>query len=239
MDFAAIPHSHGKTENLKDIQRVLGNEAPFEQAAALFACLADNTRLRLFWVLCHREECVVNLSALLNMSSPAVSHHLRCLKELDLVDSRRMGKEVHYRAADGEASRLLHRMVEQLMAVTCPREQLKTRAETARQVHDYLREHMGEKCTIDHLSRLFHVNATTLKQAFRETYGVSLAVHMKKHRLEEAEKMLIQTDKSLAEIAAAVGFASQSRFAEAFRAQWGMLPSHFRRQKKMEDKACE
>ncbi len=231
MEHYPIPHSHGKMDHLQDVQRTLDNETPFEQAAALFACLADNTRLRLFWLLCHREECVVNLSALLHMSSPAVSHHLRCLKDRGLVDSRRMGKEVHYRAAEGEVCRLLHRMVEQAMAVSCPREHTCTREETARRAHDYLQEHMSEKYTIDQLARRFHVNATTLKTAFRETYGVSLAAHMKQHRLEAAEKMLRQTNGTLSEIARAVGFASQSRFAEAFREKYGQLPSQFRRQK--------
>lgn len=120
MAFAPIPHLHGKTENLHDVQRTLANPEPFDQAAALFACLADNTRLRLFWLLCHREECVVNLSALLHMSSPAVSHHLRSLKDRGLVDSRRIGKEVHYRAAEGEVCRLLHRMVEQAVPFPVP-----------------------------------------------------------------------------------------------------------------------
>ncbi|MDD6598560.1 MAG: ArsR family transcriptional regulator [Anaerovibrio sp.] len=31
----------------------------------------------MFWILCHCEECVLNIAALLNMSSPAVPHHLR------------------------------------------------------------------------------------------------------------------------------------------------------------------
>lgn len=232
MAFVQIPHSHGKADNLTDVQRTLAGEEAFQQAAALFALLSDNTRLRLFWLLCHREECVVNLSALLGISSPAVSHHLRCLKDMGLADSRRMGKEVHYRAAEGEVCLLLHRMVEQAMAVSCPREKTYTREETIRQVHNYLQEHLSEKITIDQLARLFHVNATWLKAAFREVFGVSLAAHMKKHRLEAAEKMLLQTDKNLGEIAAAVGFGSQSRFAEAFRTQYGLLPSQYRRRKK-------
>ena len=239
MPYATIPHSHGNEENLHLMQHLLEEAGPFEQAADIFRLLSDQTRLRIFWLLYHREECVVNISALMHISSPAACHHLRQLKDMGLVESRRAGREVHYRAAEGEVSRLLHRMVEQMMAVTCPREQTKTRAETARQVHDYLREHMDEKYTIDQLARLFHVNATGLKQAFREVYGVSLAAHMKKHRLEAAEKLLIRTDKSLSEIAAAVGFASQSRFAEAFREQYGLLPSRFRRQKKKDEKACE
>ena len=41
------------------------------------------------------EECVLNISAMLEMSSPAVSHHLRPLKNSGLIVSRREGKEVY------------------------------------------------------------------------------------------------------------------------------------------------
>ena len=234
MLLESIPHSHGKTENLRDVQRTLENAAPFQGAAQLFATLSDDSRIRIFWLLCHREECVVNISALVGMSSPAVSHHLRSLKALGLIDSRRMGKEVHYRAADSEVSRLLHKMVEQVMAVSCPRDQFLTKEETARQVHEYIREHLEERCTTEALARQFHINPTTLKQAFRSAYGTSIAAHMKTHRLEKAAALLKETENSLSEIAAAVGFLSPSRFAEAFREVYGMLPSQWRRQKKME-----
>ena len=55
--------------------------------------LSDPSRLRIFWLLCHCEECVMNISALVDMSSPAVSHHLRNLKASGLIVSRREGKE--------------------------------------------------------------------------------------------------------------------------------------------------
>ena len=43
---------------------------------------------------------------MMEMSSPAVSHHLRPLRNRGLIVSRRVGKEVYYRAADTEQSRL-------------------------------------------------------------------------------------------------------------------------------------
>ena len=52
--------------------------------------------------------------------SPAVSHHLRPLKNSGLIVCRREGKEVYYRAADTEQGRLLHQMIEQVMEITCP-----------------------------------------------------------------------------------------------------------------------
>ncbi len=74
-----------------------------------------------FWLLSHQEACVINLAAMLEMSSPAVSHHLRSLTESGLlVNRRRDGKEVYYRAADTEESRLLHEIVERVMEIACP-----------------------------------------------------------------------------------------------------------------------
>ncbi len=60
----------------------------------------------------------------MDMSSPAVSHHLRQLKTSGFVVSRREGKEVYYRAADTRQVRLLHKMIEDLMEISCPSELL-------------------------------------------------------------------------------------------------------------------
>ena len=78
------------------------------------------TRLRIFWLLCHYEECVVNIAAVMDMSSPAVSHHLKLLKEHELITSRRDGREVYYRASDLPETKLLHQMIEILMETACP-----------------------------------------------------------------------------------------------------------------------
>ena len=54
------------------------------------------------------------------MSSPAVSHHLRLLKDNGLITSRRDGKEVYYTAVDSKEAQLLHVFIEQIMEVACP-----------------------------------------------------------------------------------------------------------------------
>lgn len=103
------------------IQKQLSIVSDFQMVADVFKQLGDTTRIRIFWLLCHQEECVLNISVMLGMSSPAVSHHLRPLKNSGLIVSRREGKEVYYHAADNEQSRLLHQMIEQVMEITCPR----------------------------------------------------------------------------------------------------------------------
>ena len=120
MKDIVLPHKHNTQEILDSIQKELGDIEQFQMIAELFKQLGDTTRIRLFWFLCHYEECVINISALLDMSSPAVSHHLRLLRSSGLIVSRREGKEVYYHAADTEQSQLLHHMIERVMEITCP-----------------------------------------------------------------------------------------------------------------------
>ena len=114
----SLPHDHG--QQIEALAAHLPETAEFQAAADLFRLLGDGSRIRVFWLLCHGEECVINLSAMMEMSSPAVSHHLRQLKSAGLIVSRREGKEVYYKAAPTEAAAELHRMIERLMAISCP-----------------------------------------------------------------------------------------------------------------------
>lgn len=113
-----LPHNHG--ENLNLVLQDLPENADFSAVSTLFSSLADANRIKLFWFLCHMEECVINLSALMQMSSPALSHHLKILREKGLITSRRAGKEMYYKAANTEEVRLLHHMIELLIDITCP-----------------------------------------------------------------------------------------------------------------------
>jgi len=101
--------------------------------------------------------------------------------------------------------------------------------ETIREVHDYLLQHMDERITIEELSQKYLMNPTTLKAVFKEVYGESLASHMKEHRMEKAAALLGGTTDSVAQIAKAVGYGSQSRFSTAFKEVYQMLPLEYRK----------
>ena len=147
MEHTGLPHDHGEEQNHTAAMReLLRGEAHFQSVADIFRQLGDPSRIRIFWLLCHCEECVVNIADMVEMSSPAVSHHLRVLKDSGLLSSRRDGREVYYRAADTSQSRLLHEMIEQVMDVACP--QWREEAEQVkiiREIHDHLTEHMEQR----------------------------------------------------------------------------------------------
>ncbi len=240
MEIRVLPHDHGNAKKAAFLRKELLRGGDFNAAAELFRLLSDSSRLRMFWLLCHCEECVVNISAMTEMSSPAASHHLRQLKEAGLIVSRREGKEVYYRAADTPVCKLLHGAIEKVMEISCPplleaEDGPETgpltaeQAETVRRLHDELLQHPERRVTIGELSRRYLMNPTTLKEAFKAVYGDSLAAHMKEHRLEKAAELLRKGDESVAAVAAAVGYDSPSRFSAAFRERYHVLPSVYRK----------
>jgi DNA-binding transcriptional ArsR family regulator len=71
-----------------------------EEQAALFSVLGDATRLKLLSLLSQQREpdalCVNALAYRLGVTQPAVSQHLKLLKDAGLVVGERRGYRVHY-----------------------------------------------------------------------------------------------------------------------------------------------
>lgn len=115
-----FPHDHEHISESEQTMADITNTANFINVADYFKQLSDGNRLRIFLLLCHCEECVIKISSLMNMSSPAVSHHLKQLKSCGLIISNRSGKEMYYKAADTPEVRLLHKAIEGMLQITCP-----------------------------------------------------------------------------------------------------------------------
>ena len=66
-------------------------------------------------------------------------------------------------------------------------------------------------------------------RSFKESTGLSPHAWLRQHRLKQAMNMLRDTDASVVSVAAALGYASQTAFAAAFRKLTGETPSNWRR----------
>lgn len=66
----------------------------------IFKALGDETRTRILYLLSLQEMCVCDIAEIMEMSLPAVSHHLRLLKLMRIVKHRREGKNVFYSLDD-------------------------------------------------------------------------------------------------------------------------------------------
>ena len=234
MTHKHLPHDHG--DHSLHIQTGMPREQTFEAVSDLMKMMSDPKRIQIFWILCHCEECVINLSALLELSSPAVSHHLKLLKTAGLIVSRREGKEVYYTAARTPHAQVLHDMTEQIMETTCPLPQTQeehpnndAQVHVIRRIHDLLTADLTARPTIEALSARFHINQTTLKHSFKTVYGQPIAAYMKEYRIKRAKALLSQTDLPISQIAAQVGYENQSKFTQSFKDITGTLPKDYRK----------
>ena len=101
--------------------------------------------------------------------------------------------------------------------------------EVVRRIHEYLLQNLNQRVTIEELSKQFLMNPTTMKTLFKSVYGTSIAAHMKEHRMRKAADLLLESELSIAEIALAVGYDSQSKFSTAFKEFFHMLPKEYRK----------
>jgi len=97
--------------NEQDVARtraLLKDDGTYAALAALFGALADARRSKIVHALLQQELCTCDLAALAGISESGVSQHLRLLRKLRLVKSRRAGKLVYYSLDDAHVALLAH-----------------------------------------------------------------------------------------------------------------------------------
>jgi AraC-like DNA-binding protein len=86
--------------------------------------------------------------------------------------------------------------------------------------------------TIPELARRAGLSRTRFADRFRHFLGEPPMAYLMQWRLKQGAEMLESTDQSVAEIAAATGYGSESAFNRAFRRRFGCPPAQFRRKGK-------
>jgi len=89
---------------------------------ALFAALADPTRLRLLNLMDRREVCVCYFVEILKQSQPKISRHLAYLRRAGIVSARREGKWMHYRIERPEDTKAVAILEAALQSIKTDRE---------------------------------------------------------------------------------------------------------------------
>lgn len=92
-------------------------------------------------------------------------------------------------------------------------------------VRGCLVERLAEPPTLAELARTAGFSQTKLKGGFRARFGTSVFAYLRQARLEEARRLLLARHLNVTEAALRVGYANPSKFAAAFRRQFGLSPS--------------
>ncbi len=78
-----------------------------EDQARFLRCIGEPTRLQILKLLAEGERCVCELVNALNKEQSLISHHLRALRECNIVKERQEAQKVYYKLADNRLARLI------------------------------------------------------------------------------------------------------------------------------------
>jgi ArsR family transcriptional regulator len=94
-------------DRVRSARKALRTEEALLDLSEIFKVLGDPTRLSILLALSKETLCVCDLAALLGMTDSAISHQLRVLKNLRLVNYRRKGKMAYYALDDEHVNELI------------------------------------------------------------------------------------------------------------------------------------
>lgn len=93
---------------------------------------------------------------------------------------------------------------------------------------EYISAHFAEDLSLSILSEQLHLNPAYLSMLFKQITGHAFKEYLNQVRVEEAKRLLMDTDYSIIDIAVACGFTNQSYFTKVFKKETGMTPKQFR-----------
>jgi ArsR family transcriptional regulator, zinc-responsive transcriptional repressor len=100
MAMATAKMKKATTSALAVNETLLRTKKTFQQAANLLKQVSDPTRLQVITLLSEHEHNVGGLCDRLNISQPALSHHLALLRHGGIVERRRLGQNNFYTLTD-------------------------------------------------------------------------------------------------------------------------------------------
>ena len=98
----------------------------------------------------------------------------------------------------------------------------------ANEIISYCIEHYNEKLSLESLERALHINKYYISHVINGKIGTSFNAYINSLRISEAARLLIESDKTIKEISAEVGFGTVRSFDRAFKKQKGETAREYR-----------
>ena len=100
--------------------------------------------------------------------------------------------------------------------------------EKVRSAVDYIERHLAEDLDLDRIAAALHYSKYHLHRAFSATVGLTIHDYLKRRRLTEGARRLIESDQPILEIALTSGYESQQAFSAIFKEMYKLSPGQFR-----------
>ena len=93
---------------------------------------------------------------------------------------------------------------------------------------DYIKTHIAENIKVVDVAEAFGYNEKYLSHRFAEVAGMPLKQYITRCKIDEANFMLSDTNKTISDIAAELGFSDSHNFARCYKKSTGLTPSEYR-----------
>lgn len=99
------------------------------------------------------------------------------------------------------------------------------------QIATYIYNNYNQKITLEHMADKFHISKSYMSKKFKSVTGFGFKEYLVNVRIKNACTLLLDTNKSITDIAFECGFNDSNYFGDAFRHVKGMSPNKYRRNK--------
>ena len=98
-----------------------------------------------------------------------------------------------------------------------------------REVKQYIKEHLADDLNVTMIAEVMHFNPQYLTRTFKAETGSGILEYITHERLEAAKSLLLQTNISIKDVAAMVGYRDYAYFTRVFKKEIGISPKHYRK----------
>jgi len=100
-----------------------------------------------------------------------------------------------------------------------------------KRVTDYIEDHLDDPLSLSELAAIACLSPFHFSRCFKRSMSMGPSRYVVRRRIDRARHLVVHSDMSLSDIAAATGFDSQSSFTERFRREVGVSPGRLRRER--------
>ncbi|MCD7782230.1 MAG: AraC family transcriptional regulator [Methanosphaera sp.] len=102
-----------------------------------------------------------------------------------------------------------------------------------RKIQNQLSRDIASYVSLEVISASYGINLTTLKNCFKDMYGKPLYSWYREYKFHRAKDLIENTDYPIKKIANMIGYKSSSKFTKAFKQEMDVLPSSYRKKKRI------
>ncbi len=99
----------------------------------------------------------------------------------------------------------------------------------AYQLREYIRSHLKNDISINSICRHFYISQTKLYKISKKNFKMGISDYIRTQRIQEAKKLIENTEDSISQIALSVGIKDTNYFIRIFKQSEGVTPLQYRK----------